>query len=104
VSSGCVWRNGLQIRRVARNVLNKQSRAADRRGPPPWGLGEVVTLHRNKGEVTGEWRRLHNEELYGLYCSPNIIRMLKSRKIRWTGHVARIGKMREAYRILVRET
>jgi hypothetical protein len=52
-------------------------------------------------EVTGEWRRLHNEELNDLYSSPNIIRVIKSRKIRWTGHVAHMGERRGAYRILV---
>jgi hypothetical protein len=43
-----------------------------------------------KDEVTGEWRRLHNKELYGLYSSPNIIRVIKSRRLRWAGHVARM--------------
>jgi hypothetical protein len=42
-------------------------------------------------EVTGGWRKLHNEELYNLYSSPSIIRMIKSRRIRWIGHVARMG-------------
>jgi hypothetical protein len=46
--------------------------------------------------VTGEWRRLHNKELYALYSSPNIIRVIKSRKMGWTGRVERIGKSRGA--------
>jgi hypothetical protein len=54
-----------------------------------------------RDEVTGEWRRLHNEELNGLYSSPNIIRVIRSRRMRWVGHVARIGEERSAYRILV---
>jgi hypothetical protein len=51
--------------------------------------------------VTGEWRRLHNEELNDLYSSPNIIRVIKSRSIRWAGHVARMGERRGSYRVLV---
>jgi hypothetical protein len=51
--------------------------------------------------VTGEWRRLHNEELNDLYSSPNIIRVIKSRRMRWAGHVARTGEKRGAYTILV---
>jgi hypothetical protein len=54
-----------------------------------------------KDEVTGEWRRLHNEELYVLYSSPNIIRVIKSRRLKWAGHVARTGERRCAYRALV---
>jgi len=56
-----------------------------------------------RDEVTGEWRRLHNEELSDLYSSPNIVRVIKSRRIRWAGHVARMGEERGAYRVLVRK-
>jgi hypothetical protein len=54
-----------------------------------------------RDEVTREWRRLHNEELKDLYSSPNIIQVIKSRRMRWAGHVARMGEGRGAYRILV---
>ena len=53
-----------------------------------------------RDEVTGEWRKLHNQEPKGLYCSPNIVRMIKLR-MRWVGHVARVEEMRCAYRVLV---
>jgi len=52
-------------------------------------------------EVTGEWRKLHNEELNDLYCSPNIIWLIKSRRMRWVGYVACTGDRRVAYRVLV---
>jgi len=54
-----------------------------------------------RDEVTGEWRKLHNEELSDLYCSLNIVRMIKSRRMRWAGHVARMGQGRGMYRVLV---
>ena len=54
-----------------------------------------------RDEVTGEWRRLHNEELNGLYSSPNIVQVIKLRRMRWAGHVARMGEERGAYRVLV---
>jgi hypothetical protein len=54
-----------------------------------------------RDEETGEWRRLHNEELNDLYSSPNIIRVIKSRRMRWAGHVARMGEKSSAYRILM---
>jgi hypothetical protein len=53
------------------------------------------------GEVTGQWRKLHNKELHDLYCSTNIIQVIKARRMRWVGHVARIGERIGAYRILV---
>ena len=52
-------------------------------------------------EVTEEWRRLQNEELNGLYSSPNIVRVIKSRRMRWAGHVARMVEERGVYRVLV---
>jgi hypothetical protein len=53
---------------------------------------------------TGEWRRLHNKELYALYSSPNIIQVIKSRRLRWAGHVACMGEKRGTYRVLVGKT
>jgi hypothetical protein len=52
-------------------------------------------------EVTREWRKLHNEELRDLYSSSSIIRIIKSRRMRWAGHVTRMGERRNAYRLLV---
>jgi hypothetical protein len=54
-----------------------------------------------RDKVTGEWRKLHNEELNNLYSSTNIVRVIKSRRMRWAGHVARKGVSRVVYRILV---
>jgi hypothetical protein len=54
-----------------------------------------------RDEVTGERRKLHNEGLHNLYSSPNIIRTIKSRRMRWAGHTVRMGEKRNAYRILV---
>jgi len=61
-------------------------------------LRRIFGLRRD--EVTGEWRRLHND-LNDLYSSPNIVRVIKSRRTRWTGHVARMGEERGVYRVLV---
>jgi len=57
---------------------------------------------QKKDEVTGEWRKLHNE-LNDLYCSPNNVQVIKSRRMRWTGHVACKGQRRGIYRILAGE-
>jgi len=54
-----------------------------------------------RDEVTGEWRKLHNEELNDLYCSLNIVRVIKSTRMRWAGHVVRMGERRGVYRVLV---
>jgi hypothetical protein len=54
-----------------------------------------------KREEDGSWRKLHNDELHDLYSSPNIVRMIKSRRMRWAGHVARMGEGRGVYRVLV---
>jgi hypothetical protein len=62
-------------------------------------LRRILGLKRD--EVTGEWRKLHNEKLRDLYSSPSIIRMIMSRRMRWEGHVAGMGEKRNAYRILV---
>ena len=65
---------------------------------------KVITFYISSGsrpEVAGEWKKLHNEELNNLYCSPNIFRVIKWRRMRWAGHVARIGEGRGVYRVLV---
>jgi hypothetical protein len=54
-----------------------------------------------RDEVTGEWRKVHSEELNDLYSSPNIVRVIKLRRVKWAGHIARMGEKRDAYRILV---
>ena len=61
----------------------------------------VCMYKPRRDEVTGEWRRLHNEELNDLYSSPNNVRVIKPRRMRWAGHVARMGEERGVYRVLV---
>jgi hypothetical protein len=56
-----------------------------------------------RDEVTGEWRKLHNDELNDLHSLPNIVRVVKSRRMRWAGHVARMGEERVVHRVLVRK-
>jgi hypothetical protein len=120
--------DGLQIWNVSANILNKQSRTADKGWSYSWGLGVGLTtpLRKNKlvtkihkkprtwtnsfdkrpylnwmlrkilglkrDEVTGGWRKLHNEKLHNVYSSPNIIGIIKSRRMRRAGHVARMGR------------
>jgi hypothetical protein len=62
---------------------------------------QVILSVFHHHEVTGGWRKLHNEELHNLYCPPGIIRMIKSRRMKWPGNVARMEAKRNAYRILV---
>jgi hypothetical protein len=54
-----------------------------------------------RDEVTGEWRKFHNEELHNFYSSPDIIRQVKSRRRRWAGHMSRMGEDRKVYKVLV---
>jgi hypothetical protein len=61
----------------------------------------VLRIFGPKREEDGSWRKLHNDELHSLYSSPNIVRMIKSMRIRWAGHVAHMGEGRGVYRILV---
>jgi hypothetical protein len=58
-------------------------------------------IFRPKREEDGSWRKLHNDELHNLYSSPNTVRVIKSRRMRWAGHVARMGEERGVYRVLV---
>jgi hypothetical protein len=69
------------------------------------GVSENRVLRRifepRRDEVRGEWRKLHNKELHDLYCSPRVVRIMKSRRMRRAQHVARMGEKRNAYRLLV---
>jgi hypothetical protein len=103
--------------RVAANILNKQSRTADNGWSSSISL--LWNIHRqNLGpglilwydlsneretwdEVTGEWRKLHNEELHDLYSSPTIVQVMKSRRMKCAGYVACMGEGRGVYRDLV---
>jgi hypothetical protein len=121
-SSGTDGGDGLQMWRVTANMLNKQSRTADRGWSSGFGVGQggLTTSHCKKritkrytgprfenrvqrifrpkrNKVTGGWRKLLNEELRSLLSSP--ISVIKSRRMRWVGHVARMGEMRNAYKI-----
>jgi hypothetical protein len=68
-------------------------------------VSENMMLRRifepRRNEIAGDWKRLHNEELNDLYSSPNFVRVIKSRRMRWAGHVARTGEERWVYRVLV---
>ena len=63
-----------------------------------------MRIFGSKSDENGDWRRLHNEELHSLYSSPDIARMIKSRRLRWAGHVARMDESRSAFKIFNRYT
>ena len=66
-----------------------------------WVLRRI--LGHKRDEVTAEWRKLHNKQLNDLCCSPNIVQVIKPRRMRWAGHVARMGERKVVYRVLVGE-
>ena len=90
-------RLGLSISQSVRTKHCENSRA----GFQDTDLLKHIYTEPRRDEVTGEWRKLHNEELNGLYSSPNIVRVIKSRRMRLAEHVARMGEERGAYGVLV---
>ena len=104
-SLGCIFEKGKNVRPVV--LYGCETWSLTLRGERKLRVFENMVLRRifgpRRDEITGEWRRLHNEELNDLYCSPNIVRVIKSRRMRWAGHVARMGEERGVYKVLVRK-
>ncbi|KAJ4439038.1 hypothetical protein ANN_14994 [Periplaneta americana] len=88
----------LALRGMSRHGLHRRVRRCGVAVSIP--VRETSLAQRRDG-VTGEWRKLHNVELHAFYSSPDIIRNIKSRRLRWAGHVAHMGEFRNAYRVLV---
>ncbi|KAJ4434506.1 hypothetical protein ANN_23068 [Periplaneta americana] len=88
-----IWKHVLreEIPPVSDSLTNKESEL----------FLDLCEMMMKRDEVTGEWRKLHNTELHALYSSPDITRNIKSRRLRWAGHVARMGESRNAYSVLV---
>ncbi|KAJ4427020.1 hypothetical protein ANN_26819 [Periplaneta americana] len=105
-TSACMPRQALSVNGHSYNNVNFHSRWQALAGACLQALETSVVRERTlskakRDEVTGEWRKLHNTELHALYSSPGIIRNIKFRRLRWAGHVARMGESRNAYRVLV---
>jgi hypothetical protein len=82
------WQNNINIERDEHRLRVFENRV-------------LRKIFGTKRGVDGSWRKLHNDELHNLYSSPNIVRVIKSRRMRWAGHVARMGEGRSVYRVLV---
>ena len=88
-----------EVLRLVRKFAKRKYKLCHAGGKQAEGVWGIFGPRRE--EVTGEWRRLHNDELNDLYSSPNIVRVIKSRRMRWVGHAARMGEERGAYRVLL---
>jgi hypothetical protein len=92
---------------LGKTNLRRRGRSLTLREEHRLGVFENSVLRRifgpKRDEVTGEWRKLHNEELHVLYSPPSIIRIIRARRIRWAGQVARMGEKRNTYRLLMRK-
>jgi hypothetical protein len=83
---------GRIAKNASRSIFNLDVRVHLASYKPIFFFNDEDILSPKRDEVTGDWRKLHNEELHNLYSSPNIIRMIKSRRMRWAEHVTRMGR------------